>query len=135
MELNIGSIYGLSIRLNLRASCASEKPESLITLPHGKTVCDEKGLRGLATEKQRVEMAESAVTETASPDKQPDLTGQAKKTIQTKGNVVIFAMDGSDIAINALKCEFTILYLIYDYISFSFFLCIKDSIVYQLLKD
>lgn len=63
-------------------------------------------------------MAESAVTETASPDKQPDLTGQAKKTIQTKGNVVIFAMDGSDIAINALKCEFTILYLIYDYISF-----------------
>lgn len=43
MELNIGSIYGLSIRLNLRASCASEKPESLITLPHGKTVCDEKG--------------------------------------------------------------------------------------------
>lgn len=48
-------------------------------------------------------MAESAVTETASPDKQPDLTGQAKKTIQTKGNVVIFAMDGSDIAINALK--------------------------------
>lgn len=51
MELNIGSIYGLSISLNLRASRASEKPESLITLPHGKTVCDEKGLRGLATEK------------------------------------------------------------------------------------
>lgn len=48
-------------------------------------------------------MAESAVTETASPDKQPDPTGQAQKTIQTKGNVVIFAMDGSDIAINALK--------------------------------
>lgn len=80
-------------------------------------------------------MAESAVTETASPDKQPDLTGQAKKTIQTKGNVVIFAMDGSDIAINALKCELTILYLIYDYISFSVFHYIKDSIVYQLLKD
>lgn len=51
-------------------------------------------------------MAESTVTETASPDKQPNPTGQAKKTIQTKGNVVIFAMDGSDIAINALKCEF-----------------------------
>lgn len=48
-------------------------------------------------------MAESVVTETASPDKQPDPTGQAQKTIQTKGNVVIFAMDGSDIAINALK--------------------------------
>lgn len=81
-------------------------------------------------------MAESAVTKTASPDKQHDPTEQAKKTIQTKGNVVIFAMDGSDIAINALKCEFTIiLYLIYDYISFSVFLCIKDSIVYQLPKD
>lgn len=80
-------------------------------------------------------MAESAVTETASPDKQPDLTGQAKKTIQTKGNVVIFAMDGSDIAINALKCEFTILYLIHDYISFPVFLYIKDSNDYQLLKD
>lgn len=80
-------------------------------------------------------MAESAVTETASPDKQPNPTGQAKKTIQTKGNVVIFAMDGSDIAINALKCELTILYLIYDYISFSVFHYIKDSIVYQLLKD
>lgn len=67
-------------------------------------------------------MAESAVTETASPDKQPDPTGQAQKTIQTKGNVVIFAMDGSDIAINALKCEFTISYTRLLYISFLIFL-------------
>lgn len=67
-------------------------------------------------------MAESAVTETASPDKQPNPTGQAKKTIQTKGNVVIFAMDGSDIAINALKCEslYCILYTITFHFHFFF---------------
>nr|XP_022295900.1 uncharacterized protein LOC111105802 isoform X2 [Crassostrea virginica] len=49
-------------------------------------------------------MAECAGTETeTSPHGTDTSSSPAKKPIHTKGNVIIFAMDGSDIAINALK--------------------------------
>lgn len=68
-------------------------------------------------------------------DKQFNFMGQVKKIIQIKGNVVIFVMDGSDIVINVFKCEFIILYFIYDYIFFLVFFYIKDLNDYQLFKD
>lgn len=51
MELNIGLIYGLSIRLNLWVLCVLEKFESLIIFLYGKIVCDEKGFWCLVIEK------------------------------------------------------------------------------------
>ena len=52
-------------------------------------------------------MAECAGTETeTSPHGTDTSSSPAKKPFYTKGNVIIFAMDGSDIAINALKCEY-----------------------------
>lgn len=135
MELNIGLIYGLSIRLNLWVLCVLEKFESLIIFLYGKIVCDEKGFWCLVIEKQWVEMVESIVMEIVLLDKQFNFMGQVKKIIQIKGNVVIFVMDGSDIVINVFKCEFIILYFIYDYIFFLVFFYIKDLNDYQLFKD
>ena len=52
-------------------------------------------------------MAECAGTGTeTSPHGTDTSSSPAEKPIHTKGNVIIFAMDGSDIAINALKCEY-----------------------------
>lgn len=52
-------------------------------------------------------MAECPV-KNVTKDSQGEEMQLTSGTIHTKGNVVIFAMDGSEIAIDALKCEYFI---------------------------